>query len=80
MRVNVCKSRPGPQPKSRIVKALTLNMPQQRIDVLADIVIASAFTKVFGHRVVVAEGGGGDLVEIVGVCFMVGCMFRERCA
>ena len=41
-------------------------MPQQRVDVLAHIVIAGAFTEVLGHAVVVVEGGGGDLVEVVG--------------
>ncbi len=50
-------------------RRLTLKMPQQGIDVLADIVIASAFTEVFGHRIVMAQSGGGDLLQVVGSLF-----------
>ncbi|MNR36170.1 hypothetical protein D3C85_1540660 [compost metagenome] len=61
---------PGPTAKVKNVeRRLALNMPQQGIDVLADIVIAGAFAKTFGHRVVVAQGGGGDLLEVGGSLF-----------
>ncbi|RML40083.1 hypothetical protein ALQ97_200132 [Pseudomonas savastanoi pv. glycinea] len=46
-----------------------LDMPQQRVDVLADVVIASAFAKALGDRVVMAQGRGGNGVEVVGGVF-----------
>ncbi|MNI75284.1 hypothetical protein D3C73_1314220 [compost metagenome] len=52
-----------------VERRLALDMPQQRIDVLADIVIAGAFAETFGHRVVMAQGGGRDLFEVVGGLF-----------
>ncbi|MNP36005.1 hypothetical protein D3C76_1293620 [compost metagenome] len=52
-----------------VERRLALNVPQQGIDVLADVVIAGAFTEVFGHCVVMAQGGGGDLFEVVGRLF-----------
>ncbi|MNF79036.1 hypothetical protein D3C84_612390 [compost metagenome] len=61
-----------PRPTAKIKnveRRLTLNMPQQGIDVLADIVIAGALAKPFGHRVVMAQGGGGDLLEVGGSLF-----------
>jgi uncharacterized protein with ACT and thioredoxin-like domain len=53
---------------------------KQRIDVLADIVITGAFTKTFGHRVVMAEGGGSDLPEVVGGLFHGRLRRQKRCA
>ncbi|MNL76804.1 hypothetical protein D3C87_2028280 [compost metagenome] len=44
-------------------------MPQQGIDVLADIVIAGALAKPFGHRIVMAQGGGSNLLEVGGSLF-----------
>ena len=41
------------------------NVPQQRVDVLADVVVARAVPIRFGALVVVTERQGGDLVEIV---------------
>ena len=58
-----------PRPTAEIEnveRRLALNMPQQGIDVLADIMIASPLAKTFGHRVVMVQGGGGDLLEVVG--------------
>ncbi|MNZ51874.1 hypothetical protein D3C78_697040 [compost metagenome] len=52
-----------------VERRLALNVPQQGIDVLADIVIARALAKVFGDRIVMAEGRGGDLFEVVGRLF-----------
>ena len=59
-----------PRPAAEIQhgkRRCALDMAQQRVDVLAHIVIAGAFTEVLGHLVVVAEGDGSDLVEVVGL-------------
>ena len=61
-----------PRPTAKVEnveRRLALNMPQQRINVLADIMIASPFAKTFRHRVVMAQGGGGDLLEVGGGLF-----------
>src|SRR5450830_531539 len=52
----------------------TLDMPQQCIDVLANIVIAGALTKAFCRAVVMVERGSGDGIESVGSKFHGGGM------
>ena len=49
-----------------VERRATLDMPQQSVDILADIMIASTFAKPLGHRVVMAQGGGGDFFQVVG--------------
>lgn len=49
--------------------APTLNIVQQRIDVLTDVVIPRPFAEAFGDGVVIAQRGGGDLGEVVRVEF-----------
>ncbi|MCY1540807.1 hypothetical protein D9M68_764660 [compost metagenome] len=61
-----------------LVRRLALDMPQQCGDVLADIVIAGAFAKVFGAVLVMGQGQGADLREVVGAEHHAGGLERKR--
>ncbi|EPN20043.1 hypothetical protein A259_09734 [Pseudomonas syringae pv. actinidiae ICMP 19070] len=53
-----------PRPAAKIEnlpRRRSFDMAQQRVDVLADVVVTGAFAKVISHAIVVADGGGGDL-------------------
>src|SRR3954470_16391860 len=51
---------------------IALDMPQQRLDVLADVVIARAPPEAFGGSVVMIQGPPGGRVEVVGVELLPG--------
>src|SRR5215210_688457 len=46
---------------------IALDMPQQRLEVLADVVIARALPEALGGPVVMAQGTPGDPIEVPGV-------------
>src|SRR6266568_850419 len=57
---------PGPaaQVENR-ERRFALDIPQQRRDVLADVVIARALPEIVGAAVVVIQGAGGDVFQIL---------------
>ncbi|MCY1444148.1 hypothetical protein D9M71_606010 [compost metagenome] len=46
--------------------SIATDVPQQGLDVLADVVVAGAFAEAFGSAVVVVQGGGSDAGEVFG--------------
>src|ERR1700737_1012699 len=46
-------------------RRLTLDMPQQRLNVLADVVIARAFPEFFGTLIVVLQREAGDFLQVL---------------
>jgi hypothetical protein len=62
---------PGPAAKIEYRETrLTLDVLQQRRDVLADVVIARAFPEIFGTLVVMFQREAGDFFRSCGLSFM----------
>jgi hypothetical protein len=46
-------------------RRLTLDMPQQRLNFLADVVIVRAFPEFFGTLIVVLQSEAGDFLQVL---------------